>query len=489
MRLLGKALTFDDVLLVPAYSQVLPKDTSLATRFSRNISLNLPLVSAAMDTVTEARLAIAIAQEGGMGIVHKNLTVAEQAAQVSKVKRYESGLLRDPVVITPTTTVREVMALSDQLGVSGFPVCDGGKVVGIVTGRDLRFETRYDQQVREIMTPRERLVTVPEGTTPEAAKALLNKHKLERLLVVNEAFELKGLITVKDITKQLNFPNAARDASGRLRVGAAVGVGEGTEARVEALVAAGVDAIVVDTAHGHSKGVIDRVRWVKQNYPQVDVVGGNIATGAAALALVEAGADSVKVGIGPGSICTTRIVAGVGVPQIMAIDSVATALKGTGVPLIADGGIRYSGDISKAIAAGASTVMMGGMFAGTEEAPGEVILFQGRSYKSYRGMGSIGAMQQGSADRYFQETSSGNPNADKLVPEGIEGRVPYKGSMVAIVFQMAGGIRASMGYCGCATISEMQDKAEFVEITTAGIRESHVHDVQITKEAPNYRAD
>lgn len=489
MRLLGKALTFDDVLLVPAFSQVLPKDTSLATRFSRNIALNLPLVSAAMDTVTEARLAIAIAQEGGMGIVHKNLTPAEQAAQVAKVKRYESGLLRDPVVITPDTTVRQVMALSDQLGVSGFPVVDAGKVVGIVTGRDLRFETRYDQTVREIMTPRERLITVPDGTTPEAAKALLNKHKLERLLVVNDAFELKGLITVKDITKQLNFPNAARDATGRLRVGAAVGVGEGTEARVEALVAAGVDAIVVDTAHGHSKGVIDRVRWVKQNFPQVDVVGGNIATGAAALALAEAGADAVKVGIGPGSICTTRIVAGVGVPQIMAVDSVATALKGTGVPLIADGGIRYSGDIAKAIAAGASTVMMGGMFAGTEEAPGEVILYQGRSYKSYRGMGSIGAMQQGSADRYFQESSTGNPNADKLVPEGIEGRVPYKGSMVAIVFQMAGGIRASMGYCGCATIADMQDKAEFVEITTAGIRESHVHDVQITKEAPNYRAD
>ncbi|MDR7305185.1 IMP dehydrogenase [Rhodoferax saidenbachensis] len=489
MRLLGKALTFDDVLLVPAFSQVLPKDTSLATRFSRNIALNLPLVSAAMDTVTEARLAIAIAQEGGMGIVHKNLTAAEQAAQVSKVKRYESGLLRDPVVITPETTVRQVIALSEQLGVSGFPVCDGGKVVGIVTGRDLRFETRYDQTVREIMTPRERLITVPDGTTPEAAKALLNKHKLERLLVVNDAFELKGLITVKDITKQLNFPNAARDATGRLRVGAAVGVGEGTEARVEALVAAGVDAIVVDTAHGHSKGVIDRVRWVKQNFPQVDVVGGNIATGAAALALVEAGADAVKVGIGPGSICTTRIVAGVGVPQIMAVDSVATALRGTGVPLIADGGIRYSGDIAKAIAAGAGTVMMGGMFAGTEEAPGEVILYQGRSYKSYRGMGSIGAMQQGSADRYFQESSTGNPNADKLVPEGIEGRVPYKGSMVSIVFQMAGGIRASMGYCGCATIEDMQNKAEFVEITTAGIRESHVHDVQITKEAPNYRAD
>jgi IMP dehydrogenase len=489
MRLLGKALTFDDVLLVPAYSQVLPKDTSLATQFSRNIALNLPLVSAAMDTVTEARLAIAIAQEGGMGIVHKNLTVAEQAAQVAKVKRYESGVLRDPVVITPHFTVREVIALSDQLGVSGFPVCDGGKVVGIVTGRDLRFETRYDQPVSAIMTPRERLVTVPDGTTLEAAKALLNKHRLERLLVVNEAFELKGLITVKDITKQTSFPNAARDAFGKLRVGAAVGVGEGTEERVEALVRAGVDAIVVDTAHGHSKGVIDRVRWVKDNYPQVDVVGGNIATGAAALALVEAGADAVKVGIGPGSICTTRIVAGVGVPQIMAVDSVATALRGTGVPLIADGGIRYSGDIAKAIAAGASTVMMGGMFAGTEEAPGEIVLFQGRSYKSYRGMGSIGAMQQGSADRYFQESSTGNPNADKLVPEGIEGRVPYKGSMVAIVFQMSGGLRASMGYCGCATIGDMQNKAEFVEITSAGIRESHVHDVQITKEAPNYRSD
>jgi IMP dehydrogenase len=489
MRLLGKALTFDDVLLVPAYSQVLPKDTSLATQFTRNIRLNLPLVSAAMDTVTEARLAIAIAQEGGIGIVHKNLTAQEQAAQVAKVKRYESGVLRDPVVITPDTTVRQVMALSDELGVSGFPVCDGGKVVGIVTGRDLRFETRYDQKVSEIMTPRERLVTVPEGTTPEQAKHLLNKHKLERLLVVNDAFELKGLITVKDITKQLNFPNAARDGAGKLRVGAAVGVGEGTEERVEALARAGVDAIVVDTAHGHSKGVIDRVRWVKQNYPHIEVIGGNIATGAAALALVEAGADAVKVGIGPGSICTTRIVAGVGVPQIMAVDSVATALKGTGVPLIADGGIRYSGDIAKAIAAGAGTVMMGGMFAGTEEAPGEIVLFQGRSYKSYRGMGSIGAMQQGSADRYFQESSTGNPNADKLVPEGIEGRVPYKGSVVSIIYQMAGGLRASMGYCGCATIEAMHNDSQFVEITAAGIRESHVHDVQITKEAPNYRAD
>ncbi|WP_332825404.1 IMP dehydrogenase [Ramlibacter sp.] len=489
MRLLGNALTFDDVLLVPAFSQVLPKDTSLATQVSRNIRLNLPLVSAAMDTVTEARLAIAIAQEGGMGIVHKNLTAQQQAAEVARVKRYESGVLRDPVVITPQHTVRQVMAMQEQLGISGFPVLDGGKVVGIVTGRDLRFETRYEVPVSQIMTPRDKLITIREGTSLADAKALLNKHRLERLLVINEAFELKGLITVKDITKQTSFPNAARDASGRLRVGAAVGVGEGTEERVEALVKAGVDAIVVDTAHGHSKGVIERVRWVKQNYPQVDVIGGNIATGSAARALVEAGADAVKVGIGPGSICTTRIVAGVGVPQITAIDNVATALAGSGVPLIADGGVRYSGDIAKAIAAGASTVMMGGVFAGTEEAPGEIVLYQGRSYKSYRGMGSIGAMQQGSADRYFQEATSTNPNTDKLVPEGIEGRVPYKGSLVSIVYQMAGGVRAAMGYCGCASIEEMRSKAEFVQITAAGIRESHVHDVQITKEAPNYRAE
>ena len=489
MRLLGNALTFDDVLLVPAFSQVLPKDVNLSTQFTRNIRLNLPLVSAAMDTVTEARLAIAIAQEGGIGIVHKNLTAQEQAAQVAKVKRYESGVLRDPVVITPEHTVLQVMQLSDELGISGFPVIDGGKVLGIVTGRDLRFETRYDVKVREIMTPRERLITVNEGASAAEAKALLNKHKLERLLIIDDADRLKGLITVKDITKQTTFPNAARDAEGRLRVGAAVGVGEGTEERVEALVKAGVDALVVDTAHGHSKGVIERVRWVKQNYPHVDVIGGNIATGAAAKALAEAGADGVKVGIGPGSICTTRIVAGVGVPQITAIDNVATALAGTGVPLIADGGVRYSGDIAKAIAAGASSVMMGGMFAGTEEAPGEIVLFQGRSYKSYRGMGSIGAMQQGSADRYFQESSTGNPNADKLVPEGIEGRVPYKGSVVSILFQQAGGLRASMGYCGCATIEDMRSTAEFVQITAAGIRESHVHDVQITKEAPNYRAD
>jgi IMP dehydrogenase len=490
MRLLGKALTFDDVLLVPAFSQILPRDTRLSTRLSRNIELNLPLVSAAMDTVTEARLAIAIAQEGGIGIIHKNLTPRQQAAEVARVKRYESGVLRDPITINPQTTVRQVRELSQQHGVSGFPVLEGTRVVGIVTNRDIRFETRMDIPVRDIMTPQERLVTVREGATLDEGKALMHKHRLERVLVVNDAFELRGLMTVKDITKQTDFPNAARDAQGKLRVGAAVGVGEGTEERVDALVKAGADAIVVDTAHGHSAGVIERVRWVKRNYPQVDVIGGNIATGAAALALAEAGADAVKVGIGPGSICTTRIVAGVGVPQITAIDNVAASLKGSGIPLIADGGIRYSGDIAKAVAAGASTVMMGGMFAGTEEAPGEVILYQGRSYKTYRGMGSIGAMKAGSADRYFQESDEAvHPGADKLVPEGIEGRVPYKGSVVAIVFQMAGGLRAAMGYCGCATIEEMRTRAEFVEITTAGVRESHVHDVQITKEAPNYRAE
>ena len=489
MQLLGSALTFDDVLLVPAHSQVLPKDTNLTARLSRRISLNLPLLSAAMDTVTEARLAIAMAQEGGMGIIHKNMSADEQAAQVAKVKRYESGVVRDPVVVTPQHSVRQVQALSEQLGVSGFPVVDGQRVVGIVTGRDLRFETRMDAPVADIMTPHERLITVSEGTSAQDAKALLHQHKLERLLVVGPRGQLLGLITVKDITKQLTFPHAARDEQGRLRVGAAVGVGDGTEARVAALVAAGVDVIVVDTAHGHSQGVLQRVRWVKREFPAIDVIGGNIATGEAARALAQAGADAVKVGIGPGSICTTRIVAGVGVPQITAIDNVATALKGTDIPLIADGGIRYSGDIAKAIAAGASSVMLGSMFAGTEEAPGEVILYQGRSYKSYRGMGSVGAMKQGSADRYFQEVNSNNPNAEKLVPEGIEGRVPYKGSLVGIVYQLAGGLRAAMGYCGAASLSDMQQHAQFVQITAAGMRESHAHDVQITKEAPNYRAD
>ena len=489
MQLLGSALTFDDVLLVPAHSRVLPKDTQLNARLSRRIALNLPLLSAAMDTVTEARLAIAMAQEGGMGIIHKNMSAAEQAAQVAKVKRYESGVVRDPVVVTPQHTVRQVQAMSEQLGVSGFPVVDGQRVVGIVTGRDLRFETRMDAPVTDIMTPHERLITVPEGTTAAQAKALLHQHKLERLLVVGAQGELRGLVTVKDITKQLTFPYAARDDQGRLRVGAAVGVGEGTEERVAALAGAGVDVIVVDTAHGHSEGVLQRVRWVKREFPALDVIGGNIATGDAARALADAGADAVKVGIGPGSICTTRIVAGVGVPQITAIDNVATALASTDIPLIADGGIRYSGDIAKAIAAGASSVMLGSMFAGTEEAPGEVILYQGRSYKSYRGMGSVGAMQQGSADRYFQEVNSNNPNAEKLVPEGIEGRVPYKGSLVGIVYQLAGGLRAAMGYCGAATLQDMQQHAQFVQITAAGMRESHAHDVQITKEAPNYRAD
>jgi len=486
MRVTQKALTFDDVLLVPAFSDVLPKDTSLSTQLTRNISLNIPLVSAAMDTVTEARLAIAMAQEGGIGIVHKNLTATQQAAEVAKVKRHESGVLRDPITIEPELTVRQVIALTQQHKISGLPVVKNGKVVGIVTNRDLRFETNLDQPVSNVMTPRERLVTVSEDDSLEQAKALMHKHRLERVLVMGEDNSLKGLITVKDIQKATEHPWASKDIHGKLRVGAAVGVGDGTEERVEKLVAAGVDVIVVDTAHGHSKGVLDRVRWVKQNFPQVDVIGGNIATASAALALVEHGADGVKVGIGPGSICTTRIVAGVGVPQISAIANVAKALQGTGVPVIADGGIRYSGDISKALAAGASAAMMGGMFAGTEEAPGEVVLFQGRSYKAYRGMGSLGAMTQGSADRYFQDPAN---NADKLVPEGIEGRVPYKGSVLSIIFQLVGGVRSSMGYVGCRSIAEMHEKAEFVEISSAGIRESHVHDVQITKEAPNYHVD
>ncbi len=486
MRLLQKALTFDDVLLVPAHSAILPRDVSLATRLTRKIQLNLPLLSAAMDTVTEARLAIALAQEGGIGIVHKNLNPKAQAAEVAKVKRFESGVLKDPITVPPTMTVREVLALTRSYRISGLPVVDNGVVVGIVTNRDTRFETNLDQPVRNIMTPRERLITVMEGSSPEEAKALMHKHRLERVLVVNAAFELRGLVTVKDILKSSEHPFACKDEQGHLLVGAAVGVGEGTEERVELLAEAGVDVIVVDTAHGHSEGVLKRVQWVKKNFPQVEVIGGNIATASAAKALVDHGADGVKVGIGPGSICTTRIVAGVGVPQITAVEMVANALAPIGIPLIADGGIRFSGDISKAIAAGASSVMLGGLFAGTEEAPGETVLYQGRSYKAYRGMGSLGAMKDGAADRYFQDSDA---NVEKLVPEGIEGRVPYKGPVIAVIHQLMGGLRSSMGYVGCATIDEMRAKAEFVEITSAGIRESHVHDVQITKEAPNYHID
>ncbi|HSC81706.1 MAG TPA: IMP dehydrogenase [Chitinolyticbacter sp.] len=488
MRIVQKALTFDDVLLVPAHSSVLPRDVTLSTRLTRNIQLNLPLVSAAMDTVTEARLAIAIAQEGGIGIMHKNMPAKNQAQEVAKVKRHESGIVKDPITVRPEMSVRDVLAITRQHKISGLPVLDAnGLVVGIVTNRDIRFESRLDAPVASIMTPKDRLVTVKEGASIDEARELMHTHRLERVLVVDDSFRLKGLITVKDIIKKTEHPNAAKDSHGRLLVGAAVGTGGDTEERVSALVEAGVDVIVVDTAHGHSQGVIDRVRWVKQTYPQVQVIGGNIATAAAALALVEAGADGVKVGIGPGSICTTRIVAGVGVPQISAVSNVAQALAGTGVPLIADGGIRFSGDIAKALAAGAHCVMLGGLFAGTEEAPGEVELYQGRSYKSYRGMGSLGAMQQGSSDRYFQEENTAN--VEKLVPEGIEGRVPYKGPMTAIVHQLVGGIRSSMGYLGCASIADMHAKAEFVEITSAGIRESHVHDVQITKEAPNYRME
>ncbi len=446
----------------------------------------MPLLSAAMDTVTEARLAIAMAQMGGVGIIHKNLTPAEQAREVAKVKRFESGVVRDPITVPPQMKVRDVIALTQQHGISGFPVVEGPQLIGIVTNRDLRFEERLDDEVRKIMTPRERLVTVKEGTPLAEAKALMHSHRLERVLVVNDAFELRGLMTVKDITKQTEHPDACKDEHGKLRAGAAVGVGAENEERVDLLAAAGVDVIVVDTAHGHSQGVLERVRWVKQNYPHIEVIGGNIATAAAAKALVEYGADGVKVGIGPGSICTTRIVAGVGVPQITAVANVSDALRGTGVPVISDGGVRFSGDVSKALAAGADAVMMGSMLAGTEESPGDVFLFQGRQYKAYRGMGSVGAMKDGAADRYFQDNSA---NIDKLVPEGIEGRVAYKGSVNAILFQVIGGVRASMGYCGCRNIGEMHDKAEFVQITGAGMRESHVHDVQITKEAPNYHVD
>ncbi|MFH2135718.1 MAG: IMP dehydrogenase [Pseudomonadota bacterium] len=486
MSFTQKSLTFDDVLLLPAQSDVLPRDVSLRAHLTRNIQLNIPLLSAAMDTVTEARLAIALAQEGGIGIIHKNMTPKEQAAHVAKVKRFESGVVKDPISISPDMTVRDVLNLTDMHKISGLPVLQGKNVVGIVTNRDLRFENNLDQPVSNIMTPRERLITVNESASHDEARNLMHKHRIERVLVVNDAFELCGLMTVKDILKSTEHPNACKDSQGRLRAGAAVGVGEGTEERVRLLVEAGVDVIVVDTAHGHSQGVLSRVQWVKKNFPQVDVIGGNIATAAAAKALVDHGADGVKVGIGPGSICTTRMVAGVGVPQITAIHNVAEALAGTGVPLIADGGVRFSGDISKAIAAGANCVMLGGLFAGTEEAPGEIELFQGRSYKSYRGMGSLGAMQQGSKDRYFQDTEGNN---DKLVPEGVEGRVPYKGSVLAVIHQLLGGLRASMGYLGCKDIPTVHANAEFVQITAAGMRESHVHDVQITKEAPNYHID
>ncbi|MBW8072931.1 MAG: IMP dehydrogenase [Ferrovum sp.] len=486
MRVVERALTFDDVLLVPAHSQVLPREVTLTTQLTRGISLNIPLLSSAMDTVTEARLAIALAQEGGIGILHKNLSIEQQAAEVAKVKRFESGVVRDPITITPDMPVREVVQRTRQHRISGLPVVQNGRVVGIVTNRDLRFESLLDQPVSAVMTPRERLVTVREGATRDEAMKLMHQHRLERVLVVNDQFELRGLITVKDILKSSEHPLAAKDFAGRLRVGAAVGVGEGTEERVAALIEAGVDVLVVDTAHGHSQGVLDRVRWIKRLYPHMEVIGGNVATGAAARALVDHGADGIKVGIGPGSICTTRIVAGVGVPQITAVHNVATALDGTGVPCIADGGIRFSGDVAKALAAGANTVMIGGLFAGTEEAPGETELFQGRSYKSYRGMGSLGAMQQGSSDRYFQEEES---NADKLVPEGVEGRVPYKGPVSVVIHQLMGGVRASMGYLGCHTIDEVHQRAEFVEISYAGMRESHVHDVHITKEAPNYHID
>ncbi len=486
MRVIQKALTFDDVLLVPAHSTVLPREVSLVTQLTRTIQLNLPLLSAAMDTVTESRLAIALAQEGGIGIVHKNMTPDAQADEVAKVKRFESGVVKDPITVSPTMSVRQVMGITRQHHISGLPVVDGGRVVGIVTNRDLRFETNLDQPVKNIMTPRDKLVTVKEGASLEEAKSLMHRHRLERVLVINDDWQLRGLMTVKDILKSSEHPSASKDQQGRLRVGAAVGVGEGTEERVAKLVEAGVDVLVVDTAHGHSQGVLDRVRWVKKSYPQVQVIGGNIATRDGARALVDHGADGVKVGIGPGSICTTRVVAGVGVPQITAIQNVAEALAGSGIPCIADGGIRFSGDVAKAIAAGASSVMLGSLFAGTEESPGEIELYQGRSYKSYRGMGSLAAMQKGSSDRYFQE---GDMNADKLVPEGVEGRLPYKGPVTAIVHQLMGGLRASMGYTGCRSIEEMRARAEFVEITTAGMRESHVHDVQITKEAPNYNIE
>lgn len=485
MRIAQEAFTFDDVLLLPDHSTVLPREVDLKTQLTREITLNIPLVSSAMDTVTESRLAIALAQEGGIGIIHKNMTAEQQANEVRAVKKYESGVIKDPITVAPSVTIREVMEITRSNNISGVPVVDGEALVGIVTSRDLRFETKFDNPVSSIMTPKPRLVTVKEGAEKDEIVSLLHKHRIEKVLVVNDSFHLRGLITVKDIQKSTDFPNACKDSIGHLRVGAAVG----TEAdgRIEELVSAGVDVLIVDTAHGHSQKVLDRVRWVKQNFPDLQLIGGNVGTGEAAKALADAGADGVKVGIGPGSICTTRIVTGVGVPQVTAIANVANALKGTGVPLIADGGVRFSGDLAKAIVAGAHAIMIGSMFAGTEESPGEVELFQGRSYKSYRGMGSLGAMSaaHGSSDRYFQEENQ----IEKLVPEGIEGRVAYKGSMVAIVHQLLGGLRASMGYTGCANIEEMRTKPRFVRVTGAGMKESHVHDVTITKEAPNYRID
>lgn len=488
MRFTEEALTFDDVLLVPAHSTVLPKDVDLSTQLTRGIRLSIPLVSAAMDTVTESRFAIALALEGGIGIIHKNMTIEQQARQVLNVKKYETGVIREPITVAPNVSILDVMELTHANNISGVPVVDGKDLLGIVTGRDLRFETRMSDPVSSIMTPKDRLVTVKEGAPREEVLGLLHTHRIEKVLVVNDNFELRGMITVKDIQKAKDNPNACRDDQERLRVGAAVGTGEGTAERVTALATAGVDVVVVDTAHGHSQGVLDRVAWVKKNFPELQVIGGNIATAAAAKALVKAGADGVKVGIGPGSICTTRIVAGVGVPQISAVSNVAKVLEGTGIPLIADGGLRYSGDISKALAAGAYTAMIGGLFAGTDEAPGEIEIFQGRSYKSYRGMGSLGAMSgsQGSSDRYFQERTD---DLEKLVPEGIEGRVPYKGSVLNIIYQMVGGIRSSMGYTGCKNLEEMRNKPEFVRVTSAGMMESHVHDVTITKEAPNYRRE
>jgi IMP dehydrogenase len=486
MRLINKALTFDDVLLVPAHSVVLPKSVDLSTRLTARINLQLPLVSAAMDTVTDARLAIALAQEGGIGIIHKNLSIDAQAAEVAKVKRYESGVVKDPVTITPHMLIGEVIAVTRRHNISGLPVVDGGKVVGIVTNRDLRFETHLDAPVSTIMTPRERLVTVPEGATLEEAKELMHRYRLERVLVINEAFELRGLMTVKDIQKSTEHPRAAKDEAGRLLVGAAVGVAGDNLERAAALISAGADVLVVDSSHGHAQGVLDMVRAVKVRFSDVQIIGGNVATKAGALALADHGADCVKVGIGPGSICTTRIVTGVGMPQITAVSEAADALAARGIPVLADGGIRFSGDIAKAIAAGAHCVMMGSMFAGTDEAPGEIELYQGRSYKSYRGMGSLGAMQKGSSDRYFQDTLN---SADKLVPEGVEGRVPYKGPVAGIIHQLMGGVRAAMGLTGCPDIETMRARAEFIEITAAGMRESHVHDVQITKESPNYQVD